>query len=207
MKHIKDLENFLNESDNQDVKPTNEMKKYNIIIQGYGAEVTIGSVDEEQKEILNNTDKELWEIASQDLEDYGSWYEIDDQYHRCGASGPFTIIVQDENGDVLYEIDSDNLHEFDTDDFELVEYEYVEIDESKDLLMCVSFEKGSFFEGEILTQGDFDITKLKINIEGEVGINEYYFGDIVSDVYYDGEEVDNYGGSTDGKSFDVTKNF
>jgi len=31
---------------------------------------------------------------------------------------------------------------------------------------------------------------------------------IVSGVYYDDdEEVDNYGGSTDGKSFDVTKNF
>ena len=58
-----------------------------------------------------------------------------------------------------------------------------------------------------LTEDDFDITKLKIRIEGEVGIDEYYFGDIVSGVYYDDEEVENYGGSTDGKSFDVTKNF
>ena len=100
-----------------------------------------------------------------------------------------------------------HLHEFDTEEFELVDYECIEVDESKDLLMCASFEKGGFFEGDIETEDDFDITKLKIKIEGEVGIDEYYFGDIVSGVYYDDEEVENYGGSTDGKSFDVTKNF
>jgi hypothetical protein len=73
--------------------------------------------------------------------------------------------------------------------------------------MCASFEKGGFFEGDIEIEDDFDITKLKINIDEEIGIEEYYFGDIVSSVYYDDEEVDNYGGSTNGKSFDVTKNF
>ena len=183
------------------------MKKYKVSIYGYGAEVTIGSVNEEQKEILNNPDKELWEIAANDLEEWGGWYEVDDQFHRWGAAGTFTVLIQDENGDTLYELDSDNLHEFDTDEFELVDYECIEVDESLDLLMCASFEKGGFFEGDILTEEDFDITKLRIRIDGEVGIDEYYFGDIVSGVYYDDEEVDNYGGSTDGKSFDVTKNF
>jgi outer membrane protein OmpA-like peptidoglycan-associated protein len=51
--------------------------------------------------------------------------------------------------------------------------------------MCASFEKGSFFEGDIETEDDFDITKLKIRIDGEISIDEYYFGDIVSGVYYD----------------------
>ena len=183
------------------------MKKYKVTIYGYGAEVTIGSVDEEQKAIINNPDKELWQIVTNDLEDYGGWYEVDDQYHRWGAGGTFTVLIQDENGDTLYEIDSENLHEFDTDDFQLVNYECIEVDESNDLLMCASFEKGSFFEGDIELEGDFDITKLKINIDEEIGIEEYYFGDIISGVYYDDEEVDNYGGSTNGKSFDVTKNF
>ena len=182
------------------------MKKYKVTIYGYGAEVTIGSVDEEQKAIINNPDKELWQIVTNDLEDWGSWYEIDDQYHRWGAAETFTVHIQDENGDTLYELDSDNLHEFDTEEFELVDYGCIEVDESKDLLICASFEKGSFFEGDIETE-EFDITKLKIKIEGEVGIEEYYFGDIVAGVYYDDEEVDNYGGSTNGKSFDVTKNF
>ena len=182
------------------------MKKYKVLIYGYGAEVTIGSINEEQKEILNNPDKELWEIAANDLEDWGGWHEVDDQYHRWGAAETFTVHIEDENGDTLYELDSDNLHEFDTEEFELVDYECIEVDESKDLLMCASFEKGGFFEGDIETE-EFDITKLKIKIEGEVGIEEYYFGDIVAGVYYDDEEVDNYGGSTNGKSFDVTKNF
>ena len=183
------------------------MKKYKVSIYGYGAEVTIGSVNDEQKEILNNPDKELNEIASDDLEDFGGWYEIDDQYHRWGAAGNWTILIEDENGETLYEIESDNAHQYDTDDFELVEYENIEVDESKDLLMCVSFEKGSFFEGDILTEDDFDITRLKIKIDDEIGIDEYYFGDMIAGVYYDEEEIDNYGGSTDGKSFDVTKNF
>ena len=182
------------------------MKKYKVSIYGYGAEVTIGSVDEEQKEILNNPDKELWEIAANDLEETGGWCEVDDQYHRWGASETFTILIEDENSEEVYKIDSDNLSEFDTEEFELVDYECIEVDESKDLLMCASFEKGGFFEGDIETE-EFDITKLKIKIEGEVGIEEYYFGDIVAGVYYDDEEVDNYGGSTNGKSFDVTKNF
>jgi len=171
------------------------MKKYKVTIYGYGAEVTIGSVDEEQKAIINNPDKELWEIVTNDLEDWGSWYEIDDQYHRWGASGTFTILIEDENGEEVYKIDSDNLSEFDTEEFQLVDYEYTEIDESKDLLMCASFEKGGFFEGDIETE-EFDITKLKITIDEEIGIEEYYFGDIVAGVYYDDEEVDNYGGST-----------
>lgn len=182
------------------------MKKYKVSIYGYGAEVTIGSVNEEQKEILNNPDKEIWEIAANDLEDFGGWHETDDQYHRWGAAGSFTVHIQDENGETLYELDSDNLHDFDTEEFELVDYECIEVDESKDLLMCASFEKGGFFEGDIEAE-EFDITKLKIKIDGEVGIKEYYFGDMVAGVYYDDEEVDNYGGSTDGKSFDVTKNF
>lgn len=183
------------------------MKKYKVSIYGYGAEVTIGSVDEELKQIFNNPDKELNEIASDDLEEWGGWYEIDDQYHRWGAASSFTILIENEGGETLYEIDSDNLSQFDTDDFELVDYDCIEVDESQDLVMCVSYEKGSFFEGDIETEEDFDITKLKIRIDGEIGIDEYYFGDIVEGVYYDDEEVENYGGSTDGKSFDVTKNF
>jgi hypothetical protein len=183
------------------------MKKYKVSIYGYGAEVTIGSVNEEQKAIINNPDKELWEIVTNDLEDWGSWCEVDDQYHCWGASGTFTILIEDENGEEVYKIDSDNLSEFDTEEFQLVDYKSVEVDESKDLLICASFEKGGFFEGDIEIEEDFDITKLKIGIDDEVGIDEYYFGDIVSGVYYDDEEVDNYGGGTNGKSFDVTKNF
>ena len=185
---------------------TNNMKKYKISIEGYGAEVTIGSVNEEQKMIINNSDKELWETASEDLEETG-WYAIDDQYHKFGASSDWTISIEDENGEKIYEIKSDNIDEYDTDDFELVEYNTIEVDEDKDLLMCVSQEKGTFFEGDILTEDSFDITKLKIKIDEEIEIDECYFGEIISGVYYNDEEIDNYGGSTDCKSFIAAKNF
>lgn len=72
--------------------------------------------------------------------------------------------------------------------------------------MCVSFEKGSFFEGDV-EDDNFDIKKLKIKIDGEIGLKDYYFGDKICAIYYNGEEVENYGGGTDGKSFEVYKNF
>lgn len=180
--------------------------KYTISIYGYGAEVTIGSVNEELKQVLSNAEKELVDIILDDLEDFGGWYSIDDQYHRWCAAGDFTILVVDEEGNEVLKIDSENMHKYDSDTFELVEYECVEVDESKDLLMCVGYEKGSFFEGDVEADR-FEIGKLKIKIDGEVGIDEFYFGDIVGGIYYDGDEVENYGGGTDGKSFEVYKNF
>jgi hypothetical protein len=61
-----------------------------------------------------------------------------------------------------------------------------------------SNEKGTFFEGDIELRAPFDITKLELHydeVDGE---------EIVNSVVYDGEEIENYGGSTDGKSSDFT---
>jgi hypothetical protein len=60
-----------------------------------------------------------------------------------------------------------------------------------------SNEKGTFFEGEIELKAPFDIEKLVLNydeVDGE---------EIVNSVYYNDEEIENYGGSTDGKSSDM----
>jgi hypothetical protein len=60
-----------------------------------------------------------------------------------------------------------------------------------------SNEKGTFFEGEIELRAPFDIEKLELyydEVDGE---------ELVNCVYYDGEEIDNNGGSTDGKSSDM----
>jgi hypothetical protein len=183
------------------------MKKYKVLINGYGSELTIGSVTEEQKEILSNEDKDIYEIVNEDLDDFGGWNEIDDQFHCFGATSPFTIIITDEDDNELYNIPEENAYDYDTDDFSLIENEYPEIDDTKDLLICYTSEKGSLFLGYIETEDDFDITKLKI-VSSDIEIGDFlYFGDIISNVLYDGEEVDNWGGDTDGKSFDVYKNF
>ena len=59
-----------------------------------------------------------------------------------------------------------------------------------------SNEKGTFFEGEIELTAPFDIELLELHydeIDGE---------EIVNSVVYDGVDIDNWGGSTDGKSSD-----
>lgn len=59
-----------------------------------------------------------------------------------------------------------------------------------------SSEKGTFFEGIIETISEFDIKKLKVII------NEYPNGeDIVDGLIYDGNEIDNMGGDTNGKGY------
>lgn len=181
--------------------------KYTINISGYGSEITIGSVTEEEKAILSNTEKDLQELVFEDLEEVCGWSEIDDQFHCFGATSPFTITIEDENGNELYNLNEENIYDYDTDEFSLVENEYPEIDATQDLLICYSGEKGSFFLGYVELEGEFDITKLKI-VFSDVEVGDFfYFGDIISNVLYDGEELDNWGGDTSGKSFDVLKNF
>jgi hypothetical protein len=60
----------------------------------------------------------------------------------------------------------------------------------------VSNEKGTFFEGEIELKQPFDISKL------ELGYDEIDGNDIINSVRYDGEQIDNWGGDTNGKSSD-----
>lgn len=176
------------------------MKKYKIIVQGYGGEVTIGSVDEDLKECLNDTEQDLSDLV-QDLEN--GWYEIDDQYHAYGAANDFKIIVEDEQGETLYEMTYDELSDYDLE----VDYVCPEIDQEQDIVMCVSYEKGTFFEGDLEIEEDFDITKLKVEIHCEVGTDQFEVGDMLNRIYYNDEEIENWGGSTDGKSFEAYKNF
>ena len=59
-----------------------------------------------------------------------------------------------------------------------------------------SSEKGSFFEGRLETTGEFDVKKLKFII------NEYPNGeDIIDGIEYNGEDVENDGGDTNGKGY------
>lgn len=181
------------------------MREYTISIYGYGAEVTIGSVSEELKQTLSDPERELIEIVTgDDLDETGGWSEIDDQYHNWGASDSFTIEVTDDQKNIVFKTDSSEMH----DNEDMVQYSEVSIDYSKNnLLMCVSFEKGQFFEGKFSTEEDFDVSKLKITMDEEVYVPNYFGGEILRRIEYDGEEVDNYGGSTRGKSFEVYTTF
>jgi hypothetical protein len=82
------------------------------------------------------------------------------------------------------------------------------VDEGEDtqgdyVAQMYSAEKGTFFEGIIETIGEFDPKKLKIYT------SEYLNGDdTVQSIEYNGKEIENAGGDTNGKgySFAVWKN-
>ena len=73
-----------------------------------------------------------------------------------------------------------------------------EVDEPEYVLQFWSAEKGGFFDGVIETVGEFDPKKLKIYT------SEYLNGDdTISSIEYDGVEIDNSGGDTNGKGYSV----
>ena len=138
------------------------------------------------------------------------WYEAPGEFvHQYGASwgNCYVTIDEVEHGDygapVKQELISERFDEWIDNIMEETEYEYdlVESDEDMDgegdyVVQFYSSEKGSFFDGTITTYGDFDPKKLKVII------TEYPNGeDIVTSIEYDGVEVDNGGGDTNGKGY------
>ena len=79
---------------------------------------------------------------------------------------------------------------------ELVEMGCCEEPEAEYIAQLYSSEKGCFFDGVIETIGEFDSKKLK------VFTTEFLNGeDTITEVHYDGVEVDNQGGDTNGKGY------
>ncbi len=183
------------------------MAKFTIDISGYGGELTIGRLTEEQTENIKNFEGEsLNDIIFDDEALGGYWSEIDDVYHNFNATDVFTLTITDENGEEIHRFTEEDIMYVDDSPIE-VEFEdkYSEIEEP--CLVCFSGEKGSFFEAE-LDLDEFDLSKLKIVIHEDCGLeNCYTVGNMIGKVIYDGEELDNYGGNTDGKYFEVATNF
>lgn len=110
------------------------------------------------------------------------------------------VVDGEELSEYINKLDEENNYEL-----ELTE---MGVDEGEDtqgdyVAQMWSAEKGTFFEGIIETVGEFDPKKLKIYT------SEYLNGDdTVQSIEYDGNEVDNAGGDTNGKgySFHVWKN-
>jgi hypothetical protein len=182
------------------------MAKFKIQIEGYGGEMTIGTLKDDEIEIINNSDEEISDIIWGRETIDRHWSDIDDVYHNFNAGDSFTLRVFDEQDNELFSFDSEEILDNDESPVE-VEYEdkYFVIDEPS--IVCFSHEKGLFFLGDINVD-EFDISKLKLVVHEDCGLHKAYeYGKMISEVLYDGEKVDNYGGDTTGKSFDVEKNF
>lgn len=188
-------------------------RTYKIQLWGYGGEKVMGTVDQEVWDYCMENQVDLSDIAwnSDAAEEMGldadklpfypgSWYECDSMGHTNGVSRDSgTIQIEDENGETVIE---ESLENFDggSDDslcWNCIDEVWVGSRAKGEIVFVGSSnEKGTFFEGEIELTAPFDITKL------ELGYEEFDGEEIVTSVVYDGEDIDNFGGSTDGKSSD-----
>ena len=184
-------------------------RTYKVSMWGYGGETVMGTVSREIydyfKENKLSVSDFAWDYdyaeAKEIPEDMwpfepGAWHECDDLCHVNGVSmNAGHIQVDDENGNEIFNRELDSL---DGTDIELsIEGEYWTgmIDEGV-VFLGRSNEKGTFFDAELLLTLPFDPAKLCIfrdDVEGE---------EIAYRIAYDGEELENWGGSTDGKSSD-----
>jgi len=188
-------------------------RTYKINMWGYGGETVMGTVDRKIYDYFKSRRLDLSDYAwnsdyaeehniPEDMQPFpsGSWYECDGMGHAHGvARNAGTLQILDENDEVVYERSLEELTGWEDDEPQLDCNEEVFIGEKPDgtvVFIGRSNEKGTFFESEIELKAPFDITKLTL------GYDEIDGEEIVNYVNYDGEDIDNWGGNTDGKSSD-----
>ncbi len=144
------------------------------------------------------------------------WYESHTEFeHSYGVEWNSAYIVVDEVDSMEYSashvadvIEGENLQDMlnELDEASDYELEPVDMGEAYDvpdgteyIAQLYSSEKGNFFDGVIETTGDFDPKKLKVYTL------EYLNGeDTVTSIEYDGVEIDNNGGDTNGKGYSAS---
>ena len=142
------------------------------------------------------------------------WYEAPNEYvHQYGVeySSSYLYVTEvDSNeynsNEIANVVEGENLQEYldgimeaNNYDFDLVESDEDFGDEGDYVVQFYSSEKGQFFDGLITTYGEFDPKKLK------VVFTEYPNGeDTITSIEYDGAEVDNDGGDTNGKGYSAS---
>ena len=140
------------------------------------------------------------------------WYESHTEFeHSCGVEwGSAYINVEEVDkrdygaSHIADVIDGKGLQEMlskleEESNYELELTEMGAADDEPDcdyIAQMYSSEKGTFFEGILETTGDFDVKKLKVYT------TEFLNGeDTVTNIEYDGDEVENEGGDTNGKGY------
>ena len=145
--------------------------------------------------------------------DVSTWYESHSEFeHSYGVElGSAYLVVDEVDSDdynaktVAEVIDREDLQEYLNSIEEETDYavELIEMGCCDDdpegveyIAQLYSSEKGTFFDGRIETVGEFDPKKLKIRT------TEYLNGeDTITEVEYNGVEIDNDGAETNGKGY------
>ena len=156
-------------------------------------------------------------LMDPDGEGRGPWYEAPTEFeHQYGIDYNNANISINEVDSVEYDathikdvVDNQDLPEWvgEMQEKHFPDYTYEiwesvgsdgQANEPQYVLQFWSAEKGTFFDAVIETTGEFDPKKLKINT------CEYINGDeCIASMEYDGEEIDNNGGDTNGKGYSV----
>jgi hypothetical protein len=190
-------------------------RTYKISMWGYGGEKVMGTVERDVWDYCMENQVDLSEIAWSDEETVqddmnldvdrlpfppGSWYECDDMAHTNGVSrNAGTLQIEDENGNVVFEKSLEDCDGCSKDSpvWSCNDEVWVGSKPAGTVVFIgTSNEKGTFFEGDINLTQPFDIEKLVL------GYDEIDGEELVNSVTYDDEDIDNWGGSTDGKSSD-----
>jgi hypothetical protein len=112
-----------------------------------------------------------------------------------------TLQIEDENGETVFEKSFDDITGGGCDsepDWCCDDEVWIGSRKAGEVVFVGSSnEKGTFFEGNIELRAPFDITKLELHYD------EFDGEEIITSVVYDGEDIDNWGGSTSGKSSDM----
>jgi hypothetical protein len=188
-------------------------RTYKISMCGYGGERVMGTTTQEVWDYCMENQVNLSDIAwdsdaaeemDLDVEKLpfypGSWYDCDSMAHTNGVgrdSG--TLQIEDENGETVFEKSLDDIDgcSDDSPEWNCIDESWIGSRKKGEIVFVGSSnEKGTFFEADLELTAPFDITKLTLcyeEVDGE---------EIVSGIQYNGEDIDNWGGSTDGKSSD-----
>jgi hypothetical protein len=171
---------------------------------GYGGDARMGRIDQKTWDFFRenriNVSDFAWDGSygedevPDDLKPFspGSWYDCDGLVGAYGVSSG-TIEITDEDEEEVYRQDLDNVDDDGVMIEELEEAYIKSAVQSGPIFYGYSSEKGTFFEGEINLTAPFDPEKLKLLYSSVDG--EYLF----HGVEYDGEDIDNNGGNTNGK--------
>jgi hypothetical protein len=193
-------------------------RTYKIQIWGYGGEYIMGTVDRKIWDYFRRRRLDLSDFAwdSDYAEDHnipeemwpfppGSYYDCDDLGHIHGVDrSAGTLQILDENEETVYEKNLDDISGY-GDDTDNPEPEWGGGEEvwigsqppGTVVFLGVSSEKGTFFEGHIELKQPFNPGKLTLCYD------EFDGNDIITRVQYDGEDIDNWGGDTNGKGSDM----
>jgi len=191
------------------------MKKFEVKIYGYGVEIAIGTLTNEENALIKTIKRkkrvsleDLYSEYPDELEENNlqEWYDVDDIYHETGAitKNTFLSVVDLQNNITLCDKKIDLITDLNT---TVEEQKFV----LKDcpVMVSVSYDEGDFLRGtiEIEDNEDFDISKLEIikeKILATINTTGWFSAVIIKYILYNGKDlVDENRGDADRKNFSV----